>query len=69
MITTGGVLAGCVFALTAGYALSREYSLPRIDLYFVVGGVLIMWLIGLAAAWHPARRAARVSPALATRTV
>ena len=69
IITTGGVLAGCVFALAAGYWLSLEYALPRVDLYYIVGGVLIMWLIGLAAAWHPSRRAARISPALATRTV
>ena len=69
IITTGGLLAGCVFALAAGYWLSLEYALPRVDLYYIVGGVLIMWLIGLAAAWHPSRRAARISPALATRTV
>jgi putative ABC transport system permease protein len=69
IITTGGVIAGCVLALAAGYWLSLEYALPRVDLYYIVGGVLIMWLIGLAAAWHPSQRAARISPALATRTV
>jgi putative ABC transport system permease protein len=69
MISTAGVLVGCVLALAAGHLLSVQYDLPRVDLYYIVGGVLAMWLIGLAAAWHPSRRAARISPALATRTV
>jgi putative ABC transport system permease protein len=69
MITTAGVVLGCVLALGAGHLLSVEYALPRVDLYYIVGGVLAIWLLGIAAAWHPARRAARISPALATRTV
>jgi putative ABC transport system permease protein len=69
MITTGGVFVGCVLALAAGHVLSLQYHLPRVDLYYIVGGVLVMWVVGLAAAWHPSRRAARISPALATRTV
>lgn len=69
MITTAGVFVGCVLALAAGHVLSLEYELPRVDLYYIVGGVLVMWVVGLAAAWHPSRRAARISPALATRTV
>jgi ABC-type antimicrobial peptide transport system permease subunit len=31
--------------------------------------VLLLWLVGLASVWVPALRAARVSPAIATRTV
>ncbi|MEJ0039836.1 MAG: FtsX-like permease family protein [Gammaproteobacteria bacterium] len=69
IITTAGVLAGCVLALAAGHLLALEYELPRVDLYYIIGGVLVMWLIGVAAAWHPSRRASRISPALATRTV
>jgi putative ABC transport system permease protein len=69
MITTGGVLVGCVLALVAGHLLAIEYELPRVDLYYIVGGVIVIWCIGVAAAWHPARRAARISPALATRTI
>jgi putative ABC transport system permease protein len=69
LITTGGVLLGCVLALAAGHLVSLNYDLPRVDLYYIVGGVLVMWVIGIAAAWHPSRRAARISPALATRTV
>ena len=69
MITTGGVFVGCLLALAAGHVLSTQYELPRVDLYYIVGGVLVMWVVGMAAAWHPSRRAARISPALATRTV
>ena len=68
MITTGGIVLGCVMALAVGYWLSSEYHLPRVDLYYLVAGVLVLWGIGTLAAWQPARRAAKVSPALATRT-
>jgi putative ABC transport system permease protein len=68
MITTGGVVIGCILALAIGYWLSREYHLPRVDLYYLVAGVAVLWGLGTLAAWQPARRAARVSPALATRT-
>ncbi len=69
VITTAGVLAGCVLALLLGYWLSTVFELPRLKLYYLVAGVAVLWVIGLAAALWPARRAARVSPAVATRTV
>lgn len=69
MVTSAGVVTGCGLALAVGYWLSVKYQLPRLDLYFLVGGVLAVWFIGLAAAWQPARRAAAISPAVATRTV
>ena len=64
-----GVVAGCGGALAVGYWISVKYELPRLDLYYLVGGVLVIWLIGLAAAWQPARRASAISPAVASRTV
>lgn len=69
MVTTAGVTVGCLMALGVGHWLSLEYGFPRIDLYYLVGGVLGLWIVGLVAAWQPARRAAKISPALATRTV
>jgi len=69
VVTTAGVLAGCVLALLLGYWLSTVFELPRLKLYYLVAGVAALWVIGLAAAVWPARRAARVSPAVATRTV
>lgn len=69
MITTAGIVAGCGAALGIGYWISVKYELPRLDLYYLVGGVLTIWLIGLFAALQPARRASAISPAVATRTV
>jgi putative ABC transport system permease protein len=69
LITTGGVLLGCALTLVTGYWLSREYAVPRLDLYYLVGGVLVIWLVGQLAAWWPARQAAKVPPQVASRTV
>jgi putative ABC transport system permease protein len=69
LITSAGVLVGCALALGAGYWLSLQYALPRLDLYYLVGGVLALWAIGQFAAWQPAWRAAAVPPSVATRTV
>lgn len=69
LITTAGVVIGCLLALGGGYWLSTRLELPRLDLYYLVGGVLVLWSISQLAAWHPARRAAAVPPSVATRTV
>jgi putative ABC transport system permease protein len=69
LTTTAGVLLGCVAALAGGVLLARMYQTPQLPLYYLTGGVLLMWLVGLAAVSLPALRAARVSPAVATRTV
>jgi putative ABC transport system permease protein len=69
MVTSAGIVAGCGLALAIGYWLSNKYELPRLDLYYLVGGVAAVWILGLLAAWQPARRASAISPAVATRTV
>jgi putative ABC transport system permease protein len=58
-----------VLALLLGLWLSATFELPRLKLYYLVAGALVLWGVSLAAALVPARRAARVSPAVATRTV
>jgi putative ABC transport system permease protein len=69
LVTTLGVVVGCCLALAAGFWLSNEYQLPRLDLYYLVGGVLGLWIVGQLAAWQPSLKAATVSPAMATRNV
>ena len=62
MVTTLGVVVGCGLALAVGFWLSNQFGLPRLDLYFLVGGVAGLWALGQLAAWQPALRAAKVSP-------
>src|SRR6188474_481925 len=69
LLTTGGVIAGTVLAFAFGQWLSSAYSLPRLPPLYVVGGVVVLWILGQLAAYLPARRAAAIPPAIATRTV
>lgn len=69
LITTIGIALGCILTLAASHWLSREYGLPRLDLFYLVGGVALLWVLGQIAAWQPARAAAEVPPAVATRRI
>ncbi|HEX5162377.1 MAG TPA: FtsX-like permease family protein [Steroidobacteraceae bacterium] len=69
LVTTLGVVVGCILALAAGYWLSTQYQMARLDLYYLVGGVLGLWAVGQLAAWQPSLKAAKVSPAMATRNI
>jgi putative ABC transport system permease protein len=69
IITTCGAVLGCMLALAAGIYLSTLYEMPRVPLYYLVGGVLLIWVVGLLAVLVPAWRAASISPAVATRSV
>jgi putative ABC transport system permease protein len=69
LLTTVGVLVGCGLAYYFSYWLSSAYSLPKLDVGYVIGGVFCMWALGQLAVLVPARRAAAVPPAVATRTV
>jgi putative ABC transport system permease protein len=69
LITSAGVVVGCVLALLLGYWLSTTFELPRLKLYYLLLGVVVLWTVSLLAALRPARRASLVSPAIATRTV
>lgn len=69
MTTTCGMALGCVLAIAGGVQLSRIYQMPQLPLYYLAGGVMLLWVIGLVSVMVPALRAASISPAVATRTV
>jgi putative ABC transport system permease protein len=69
LLTTGGVILGTMLAFGFGQWLSSEYSLPRLQPLYVASGVVLLWILGQVAVFVPARRAAAIPPAIATRTV
>lgn len=69
LLTTAGVAVGCVLAFAFSFWLSTAFTLPKLSPVYVAIGVVLMWAIGQLAVFVPARRAASVPPAVATRTV
>ena len=69
MVTTMGLVLGAALTFGLNYWMVNEFSLARIDWRYVPAGMLALWVLGQLAAFLPARRAAMIPPALATRTV
>lgn len=69
LITSIGLSIGVVLATGFNYGLATQFETERIDWFYIPLGMVLLWLLGLAAVFGPARRASRVSPAIATRTV
>jgi len=46
-----------------------RYELGRLPLMYLPAGAVVLWLLGQAAVYWPARRAASVPPAVATRSI
>jgi putative ABC transport system permease protein len=46
-----------------------KYEMARLPLLYLPAGAVLLWLLGQLAVWAPARRAASIPPAVATRSV
>lgn len=69
LITSAGALLGVVLTVLVAYWLEVSFSLPRLDWRYLPAGIAILWLLSSLAVIEPARRAARVPPAVATRSI
>ena len=58
-----------LLAYAINQLLMGKYELPRLPLLYLPVGAVALWLLGQIAVYWPARRAASVPPALATRSV
>jgi putative ABC transport system permease protein len=63
------VVAGSALAYLLNAWLMSEFGLSRLAWFWVPIGAVVILVLGQLAALGPARRASRVSPAIATRTV
>lgn len=69
LISSVGVVSGAVLAVGLNIWMVQTFNLTPIAWYVIPAAMLVLWIVGQAAVYGPARRASLVSPAIATRTV
>ncbi len=69
VITTIGLILGVALSLVLNYLLDTHFQTGKIEWYYIPVGMVFLWLLGQLAVLAPARRAAGIPPALATRSV
>ena len=69
LITTAGAVVGAVLTVVVAYWLEVSFELPRLDWRYLPIGIVTLWFLSSLAVFEPARRAASVPPAVATRSV
>ena len=68
LLATAGIVLGMLLAFAINQLLMREYELPRLPWYYLPVGAAVLWMLGQLSVLWPARRAAAVPPAVATRS-
>lgn len=69
LLATLGITLGMMMAYGINMLLMERYELPRLPAMYLPVGAILLWLLGQVAVFGPARRAASVPPAVATRSV
>jgi putative ABC transport system permease protein len=70
LLFTGiGVVLGAIVGVGLNILMVNAFSIPRFEWYLVPVAMIAMLVIGQLATLFPARRAAAIPPAIATRTI
>ena len=69
LLASIGIALGMLLAFAINQLLMGKYEMARLPLYYLPAGALLLWTLGQLAVYAPARRAASVPPAVATRSV
>jgi putative ABC transport system permease protein len=69
LVTTIGLILGVIATYLLNFALVTNLTDAKLPWYLVGVGMVLLWINGLVATIPPALRAARVAPAIATRSV
>ena len=68
LLVGGGIVLGMLMTYGLNQWLMGTYALPRLPLYYLPVGAAVLWLLGLASVYGPARRASMIPPAVAARS-
>lgn len=69
VVSTVGIAFGAVLAIGLNIWMTNTFEMAPMAWYLVPIAMIALWAVGQLAVAGPARRATRVSPAVATRTV
>ncbi|MBP3973093.1 ABC transporter permease [Pseudoxanthomonas spadix] len=67
LLVSAGLVLGMGLAYGTNQLLMAHYALPRLPLGYLPIGAALLWALGQFAVFWPARRAAAIEPAIATR--
>lgn len=67
LLSSAGIIVGLILAYALNMFLMSRYELPRLPLMYLPVAAVLLLLLGQIAVLGPARRAASVPPAVATR--
>lgn len=69
MICCMGLLIGIIAALLLGQLLMQHFSIATLPPSYIAGTAIMVFVMSLLAVFGPAKRAANISPSIATRTI
>lgn len=69
LLATIGIVIGMLMAYGINQLLMERYELARLPALYLPVGAVALWLLGQVAVFGPARKAAAVPPAVATRSI
>jgi putative ABC transport system permease protein len=69
VLATAGIAVGMALAYAINHWLMGTYEVARLPASYLPVGAVILWALGQLAVLGPAVRAARIPPAIATRSV
>ncbi len=69
MICVVGLVIGVIAAVYLGQLLMQHFSIAQLDISYVLVTTLAVFVMSLLAVLAPAKRAANISPSIATRTI
>ncbi|MNV18279.1 Macrolide export ATP-binding/permease protein MacB [compost metagenome] len=68
ILSSAGIVLGLLLAYSLNMLLMSRYELPRLPLVYLPAAAVLLWILGQIAVFGPARRAAAIPPAVATRS-
>ena len=69
LLASIGIGLGMLLAFAINQLLMGKYEMARLPLFYLPAGAVLLWGLGQLAVFAPARRAASIPPATATRSI